>query len=148
MRRLEPAAEEAIERYASRLYEVQNTNKTPYDHVEFDSDIEHRFAKALDHNKDVRFYLKLPPWFTVDTPIGPYNPDWAIMFEPGTKLYLVCETKGSLNPADRRATENIKINCAMSHFAAINVDYGVVRNMDDLAVQLAGRETEANDQAM
>lgn len=138
MRRLEPAAEEAIERYASRLYEVQNTNKTPYDHVEFDSDIEHRFAKALDHNEDVRFYLKLPSWFTVDTPIGPYNPDWAIMLESETKLYLVRETKGSLKAADRREAENIKINCAMSHFAAINVNYNVVRNMDDLAAQVAG----------
>ena len=137
MRRLEPAEEEAIERYASRLYEVQNTNKTPYDHVEFDSDIEHRFAKALDHNEDVRFYLKLPSWFTVDTPIGPYNPDWAIMLESETKLYLVRETKGSLKGADRREEENIKINCALSHFAAINVNYNVVRNMDDLAAQVA-----------
>ena len=138
MQRLEPAAEEALERYASRLYEVQNRDKTPYDHVEFESDVEHRFAKALDHNEDVRFYLKLPPWFTVDTPIGPYNPDWAIMFESEAKLYLVRETKESLNPADRRETENIKITCAMSHFAAINVDYSVVRNMDDLAAQVAG----------
>ena len=137
MRRLEPAAEEAIERYASLLYKVQNANKTPYDHVEFDSDIEHRFAKALDHNEDIRFYLKLPPWFTVDTPIGPYNPDWAIMFESETKLYLVRETKGSLNAADRREAENIKIDCAASHFAAIDVNYGVVTNMDDLAAQVA-----------
>ena len=138
MRRLEPAAEEAMERYASRLYEVQNKGKTPFDHIEFDSDIEHRFAKALDDNEDVRFYLKLPSWFTVDTPVGPYNPDWAIMFESETKLYLVRETKGSLNAADRREAENIKISCAASHFAAINVDYDVVRNMDDLARQIAG----------
>ena len=137
MRRLEPAADEALERYASRLYKVQNGDKTPYDHVEFDSDVEHRFAKALDHNEDIRFYLKLPPWFTVDTPIGPYNPDWAIMFESETKLYLVRETKESFNAADRREPENIKVNCAMSHFAAIDVNYNVVRNMDDLAAQVA-----------
>ena len=62
------------------------------------------------------------------------------MLKSVTKLYLVRETKGSLNPADRRETENIKINCAMSHFAAINVDYDVVRNMDDLAAQVAGSE--------
>ena len=117
---------------------MQNTDKTPFDHVEFDSDVEHRFAKALDNNEDVRFYLKLPSWFTVDTPIGPYNPDWAIMLESETKLCLVRETKGSLNAADRREAENIKINCAMSHFAAINVNYDVARNMDDLAAQVAG----------
>ena len=116
---------------------MQNGDKTPYDHVEFDSDVEHRFAKVLDHNEDIRFYLKLPPWFTVDTPIGPYNPDWAIMFESETKLYLVRETKESFNAADRREAENIKVNCAMSHFAAINVNFDVIRNMDDLAMQLA-----------
>lgn len=139
MRQLEPEDEEAIERYASRLYEVQNHDKTPFDHVEFDSDVEHRFAKELDHNKDVRFYLKLPSWFTIDTPVGPYNPDWAIMFESEAKLYLVRETKGSLDAAERRAQENIKIDCATKHFSAIDVDYDVVTSMDDLASQVAGR---------
>ena len=133
MRRLEPEAEDAIERYASHLYKVQNEDKTPFDHVEFDSEIEHRFAKALDVRRDVRFYIKLPSWFTVDTPVGPYNPDWAIMFEAETKLYLVRETKGSLDAAERREMENIKINCAEKHFAAIGVDYRVVADIDDLA---------------
>lgn len=138
MRRLEPEDEEAIERYASKLYEVQNQDKTPFDHVEFDSEIEHRFAKELDQNKDVRFYLKLPSWFTIDTPVGPYNPDWAIMFESEAKLYLVRETKGSLDAAERREVENIKIDCATKHFTAIDVDYDVVTSMDDLAGQVAG----------
>ena len=101
MRRLEPEDEEAIERYASKLYEVQNQDKTPFDHVEFDSEVEHKFAKELDNNNDVRFYLKLPSWFSIDTPVGPYNPDWAIMFESEAKLYLVRETKGSLDAAER-----------------------------------------------
>jgi len=138
MRRLEPEAEDAIERYASNLYKVQNEDKTPYDHVEFDSEIEHRFAKALDDRRDVRFYIKLPSWFTVDTPVGPYNPDWAIMFEAETKLYLVRETKGSLDAAERREMENIKINCAEKHFAAIGVDYKVVADIDGLAEQETG----------
>jgi len=138
MRRLEPEDEEAIERYASKLYEVQNHDKTPFDHVEFDSEVEHRFAKELDHNNDVRFYLKLPSWFTIDTPVGPYNPDWAIMFESEAKLYLVRETKGSLDAAERRELENIKIDCATKHFNAIGVDYDVVTSMDDLASQVAG----------
>lgn len=138
MRRLEPEDEEAIERYASKLYQVQNQDKTPFDHVEFDSEVEHKFAKELDNNKDVRFYLKLPAWFSIDTPVGPYNPDWAIMFESEAKLYLVRETKGSLDAAERRAIENIKIDCATKHFKAIGVDYDVVTNMDDLAGQVAG----------
>lgn len=138
MRRLEPEAEEAIDRYASNLYKVQNQDKTPYDHVEIDSEPEHLFAKALDHNRDVRFYIKLPPWFTVDTPVGPYNPDWAIMFESEAKLYLVRETKGSLDAAERRELENIKITCATKHFNAIGVNYGVATNFNDLATQVAG----------
>ena len=138
MRRLEPEAEEAIERYASRLYKVQNEDKTPYDHVEFDSEVEHRFAKALDNNRDVRFYIKLPSWFTVDTPVGPYNPDWAIMFESEAKLYLVCETKGSLDASERRGVENIKVDCGKKHFEAIGVDYDVVADIDDLTKQEEG----------
>ncbi|WP_420443801.1 DEAD/DEAH box helicase family protein [Candidatus Poriferisodalis sp.] len=143
MRRLEPEAEEAIERYASNLYKVQYQDKTPYDHVEFDSDPEHRFAKALDNNRDVRFYIKLPSWFTVDTPVGPYNPDWAIMFQSEAKLYLVRETKSSLAAADRREIENTKIDCAARHFQAIGVDYGTVTNMDDLATQVARGPTSS-----
>ena len=136
MRRLEPEDEEAIQRYASRLYKVQNSGKTPFDHVEFDSDVEHRFARALDRNEDVKFYVKLPSWFRVDTPVGPYNPDWAIMFENGQKLYLVRETKGSSDSDQRREAENMKIACAERHFAAINVDYDVVTSIDDLATQV------------
>ena len=138
MRRLEPEAEDAIERYASHLYKVQNEDKTPHDHVEFDSEVEHRFAKALDDNREVRFYIKLPSWFTVDTPVGPYNPDWAIMVESEAKLYLVRETKGSLDAAERREMENIKITCAEKHFEAIGVDYGVAIGPDDLATSVAG----------
>lgn len=139
MHRLEPEGGEEIERYISRLYEVQNADKTPFDHVEIDSEVERKFAKELDSNEDVKFYVKLPPWFRVDTPVGPYNPDWAIMFEGETRLYLVRETKSSLDPAERRPDENDKIDCAKKHFVAIGVDYEVVRSMDDLADQLASR---------
>ena len=137
MRRLEPEDEEAIQRYASRLYKVQNQGKTPFDHVECDSHFEHRFAKALDRNEDIKFYIKLPSWFRVDTPVGSYNPDWAIMFENGQKLYLVREMKGTPDSDQLRAVENVKIACAQRHFATINVDYAVVTDMDDLAKQLA-----------
>jgi len=61
------------------------------------------------------------------------------MFESEAKLYLVRETKGSLDAAERRETENIKIDCATKHFSAIDVDYDVVTSMDDLASQVAGR---------
>jgi type III restriction enzyme len=137
MRRLEPALEEEIERYAARLYKVQNKDKTPFDHVEIDSEVERRFAKALDDNKSVKFFVKLPAWFTVDTPLGSYNPDWAIVFEQTRRLYLVRETKGSLEAEQRRHEENVKIECARRHFDAIDVDYAVVTDVPGMIEKLA-----------
>jgi type III restriction enzyme len=137
MRRLEPSLEEEVERYASRLYKVQNEEKTPFDHVEIDSEVERRFAKALDDNKRVKYFVKLPAWFTVDTPLGPYNPDWAIVFEQTKRLYLVRETKGSLEAEQRRHEENVKIECAQRHFKAIDVDFAVVTSFSGMIERLA-----------
>ena len=136
MHRLEPALEDEIERYAARLYKVQNDAKTPFDHVEIDSDVERRFAKGLDDNKTVKFFMKLPAWFTVDTPLGPYNPDWAIVFEDTHRVYLVRETKGTLNDDKRRNEENVKIECARRHFSAIDVDYAVATSVSGMIASL------------
>ena len=134
--------EEEVERYASRLYKVQNEEKTPFNHVEIESDVERRFAKALDDNKSVKYFVKLPAWFTVDTPIGPYNPDWAIVFEQTKRLYLVRETKGSLEAEQRRHEENVKIECAQRHFKAIDVDYAVVTSVSAMIEQIPGSGTD------
>lgn len=138
MHRLEPEASEEIERYAARLYRVQHGSKTLYDHVEIDSEVERRFAKGLDDNQRVRFFMKLPAWFTVDTPIGPYNPDWAIVFAESERVYLVRETKGSTDPEEIRGREETKIHCATQHFAAIGVDYAVTSSVEDMISRLAG----------
>lgn len=132
MRRLEPEASEEIERYAARLYAVQSERKTLYDHIEVESEVERRFAKGLDDSANVRFFMKLPAWFTVDTPIGPYNPDWAIVFEDSERVYLVRETKGSADPDELRGREETKIRCARGHFDAIDVDYAVVSSVDEM----------------
>jgi type III restriction enzyme len=144
MHRLEPEASEEIERYASRLYSVQNTSKTLYDHIEIDSEVERRFAKGLDDNQRVRFFMKLPAWFTVDTPIGPYNPDWAVVFEGSERVYLVRETKGAADPAELRGREEIKIRCARRHFDAVGVDYAVTTSTDDMISGLAWDRSEAD----
>jgi type III restriction enzyme len=136
MHRLEPDASEEIERYAARLYSVQNASKTLYDHVEIDSEVERRFAKGLDDNQRVRFFMKLPAWFVVETPIGPYNPDWAIVFGDSERVYLVRETKGSVDPDEIRGREETKIRCAKQHFAAIGVDYAVTASVDDMISRL------------
>jgi len=136
MHRLEPDASEEIERYAARLYSVQDASKTLYDHIEIDSEVERRFAKGLDDNQRVRFFMKLPAWFVVDTPIGPYNPDWAIVFGDSERVYLVRETKGSVDPEEIRGREETKIRCARQHFAAIDVDYAVTASVDDMISKL------------
>ena len=68
MRRLEEDAEKEITRYLDRLYTVKNVGKTPFEEVEFASEVEHKFARDLDHNDRVKFFVKLPAWFKVETP--------------------------------------------------------------------------------
>jgi type III restriction enzyme len=140
MRRLEPEVSEELERYATRLYKVQSEDKTLYDHIEIDSEVERRFAKGLDDNLNVKFFMKLPDWFTVDTPIGPYNPDWAIVFEDSERVYLVRETKGSTDLENLRGREETKIRCAREHFDAIGVDYAIAFSVEDMISDL-GRPT-------
>lgn len=138
MRQLEPEAGAELSRYVDRLYEVQNTGKSPYSHVEWDSSVEEKFAKRLDSDARVRFFVKLPSWFTIDTPVGPYNPDWAICWddEDHPRLHLVRETKSTYEEIERRGVENAKIACAKQHFAAIDAGYGVATSFDDLVQQM------------
>jgi type III restriction enzyme len=113
-----------------------------YDYVNYDSDVEKRFVEGLEKRDDVKLYLKLPKWFTVPTPVGNYNPDWAIVVEerdehgePTNKplLYLVRETKDTTRLADLRPDERRKILCGKNHFQdALGVDYRVVTNSEEL----------------
>jgi type III restriction enzyme len=80
--------------------------------------------------------MKLPRWFKVDTPIGAYNPDWAILFEKDERVYMVRETKSKLDRDELRDAERKKVDCGEKHFAAIGVDYRVVTNLKEaLALQ-------------
>ena len=102
-----------------------------YDHIVYDSINERDFASELDTNTDVAVYVKLPDSFYISTPVGRYNPDWAIAFYKGTvkHVYFVAETKGSMHPMQLRLIEESKIHCAREHFKAIsngNVIYDVV----------------------
>ena len=102
-----------------------------YDHIVYDSTNERDFASELDTNTDVAVYVKLPDSFYISTPVGHYNPDWAIAFYEGTvkHIYFVAETKGSMSSMQLRQIEESKIHCAREHFKAIsgdNVVYDVV----------------------
>ena len=117
------------------------SQKSLYDIVVVDSKgIEMNFAKDLEKENDVAVYTKLPSGFYINTPVGHYNPDWAIVFKEGTDvkhIYFVAETKGysSDEVTDYRETEKVKIECARRHFAAISnstVTYDVVKDYNEL----------------
>lgn len=108
-----------------------------YDHIVYDSTNERDFAADLDTNTDVAVYVKLPDSFYIATPVGHYNPDWAIAFYEGTvkHIYFVAETKGSMSSMQLRLIEESKIHCAREHFKAIsngNVVYDVVDSYQSL----------------
>ena len=130
--RIEQDAEEGIVRYLSNLYEVQNREKSLFDAVEYESEVEKAFARDLDNNENVKLFVKLPSWFKIDTPIGPYNPDWAFVTEREEKLYFVRETKSTLDNEELRTKENRKIDCGRKHFGALGVDYGVVTSLSEV----------------
>ncbi len=93
-----------------------------YDHVLYDSNVESKFAKALDADPDVKMFFKIPSRFKIETPIGTYNPDWAVFLEKNgeQKLYFVLETKGTENFYGLRAEEQLKIHCGAEHFKALD----------------------------
>lgn len=108
-----------LEAYLDNLVEVQNQSKTLYNYVEVDSDtIERPFAMELDSREDMKYYFKLPSWFIIDTPLGGYNPDWAIVFQGDSRVYFVTETKGTndLNSDQLKPAEKNKILCGKKHF--------------------------------
>ena len=106
-------------------------NRHIYDYVFTDSDNERTFVKELDTSKEVVVYAKLPKGFSIPTPVGDYNPDWAISFKEGAvkHIYFIAETKGSMSSMDLRKIEECKIDCARKFFAKITseqVKYDVV----------------------
>lgn len=116
---------------------AMKANKHLYDHIIYDSDNERTFAEKLDTDKNVAVYVKLPNGFYISTPVGRYNPDWAIAFYEGSvkHIYFVAETKGSMNSMQLRLLEESKIHCAREHFKAIsngNVVYDVVDSYQSL----------------
>ncbi len=110
--RIEQDAEEGIVRYLSNLYEVQNKNKSLFDAVEYESEVEKQFARDLDNNENVKLFVKLPSWFKIDTPIGSYNPDWGFVTERKEKLYFVRETKSTVDSEERRIKETKRSHAA------------------------------------
>lgn len=120
---------------------LEPSDKGLYDYVTYDSNVERQFVQDMERMEQVLMYVKLPGWFTVPTPIGEYNPDWAIVWEdrdehgdPTGKphLYLVRETKGSTDRSMLRLAESDRIYCAERHFGALGVSYQEIVVANDL----------------
>ena len=138
------------EYYAQELFEQEEltgylknmleATKSVFEHVVYDlSGVERSFAEQLERNEAVKVYAKLPGWFKIPTPLGTYNPDWAVLVETdGTeRLYFVVETKSSLFTDDLRYREGAKIECGKAHFKALAVgerpaEFVQARNLDDV----------------
>lgn len=120
--------EEELTGYLKNMVEA---NKSVYDYIICDSGTEFEFAKKLEESLDVKLYAKLPAWFKIDTPLGSYNPDWAVLIDKDDgvdQLYFVVETKSSIFSDDLRASEQAKIDCGIEHFKALSQD----KNGNDL----------------
>lgn len=96
-------------------FAVNNQDKTIYEnYMPLDSSVENQFAKDCECSENIEFYFKLPFWFKINTPIGTYNPDWAIVYKGEKKIYFVTETKG--HAQEPRLSEQMKIDCGKAHF--------------------------------
>jgi len=106
--------------------------KSVYEYVVYDSDVEREFAKKLDEREDIKLFVKLPGWFEIETPVGKYNPDWAILKHDGKALYLVRETKGTKDFLKLRTAEADKVRCGKKHFETLGVPFEVVVSADEV----------------
>ena len=140
------------EYYAQELFETEEiygylsknmieSTKSVYDYTVYDSDNEQYFAERFEGNDNIKLYAKLPDWFKIPTPIGSYNPDWAVLVEEEStlKLYFVLETKANILAEALRETETAKIKCGKKHFEALGneVTFKAVDDFDHFIEEAA-----------
>ncbi|PZO31431.1 MAG: type III restriction endonuclease subunit R [Flavobacteriaceae bacterium] len=113
---------------------LKESSKSPYNYVVYDSNVESVLAKEFENSENISVYAKLPDWFKIDTPLGTYNPDWAIMWKDQNeeKLFFVVESKGSTGLFDLRPKEAGKIKCGKRHFEEIGSKMIVATEMADV----------------
>jgi type III restriction enzyme len=113
---------------------LKSSEKSPYNYVVYDSTIESTLANEFEKSENISVYAKLPNWFTIDTPLGTYNPDWAVLWKDKDeeKLFFVVESKGSNSLFDLRPKEQGKIDCGKKHFEAIGSEMIVANEMSDV----------------
>jgi type III restriction enzyme len=107
--------------------------KSLYEYVPYDSQVERNFARGIDEHSEVRYFTKLPRWFEIETPVGRYRPDWAIIKTNGDVVYFVRETKSDTDPRTKRDSERSKFLSGIAHFRAIHVDFDWTNTHERLA---------------
>ena len=134
--------EQELEIYLNDFtFKVSDTDKTIYDeYVPLDSSVENKFAQDCETSDQIKYYFKLPDWFKIPTPIGSYNPDWAVVFEDDKRVYFVTETKDTGTPvvdlSKLHLSERQKIRCVEAHFKQFeDLEYKVVSKVSDLVQQ-------------
>lgn len=123
------------EYFVNNVLPVSKQDKTLFSHIVIDSESkpEQDFMKACEDNDDVLFYLKLPSWFKIDTPLNSYNPDWALVYKNEKALYFVAETKSTTDLTLLRPLEKLKIECGKKHFKLFEkVEFKVVTALSEL----------------
>jgi type III restriction enzyme len=130
LRELQADGAEERDLFIDRVYETKSfaDGKTDFNYIQIDSDgaeaPERLFAEKLDSREDVKFFMKLPDKFRIETPVGPYNPDWAIIKQDAdgsNRIYMIRETKSTVDESKRRPTENAKIKAATEHFKQLGI---------------------------
>lgn len=113
---------------------LKESEKSPYDYVVYDSTVESKLVSDFENSDNISVYAKLPSWFKIDTPLGTYNPDWAVLWKDGNeeKLFFVVESKGTTLFGDTRPKEQGKIDCGKKHFKALGTELIVAASMDDV----------------
>lgn len=119
---------------------LKESTKSPYEYVVYDSGVESKLVADFESSDNVKLYTKLPAWFKINTPLGTYNPDWAVLWENNGEenLYFVVESKGSTNPFDLRPKEKAKIACGKAHFAAIGSKMITAAGIEDVRDEAMG----------
>ena len=121
--------DEELKDYFDQCLAVKNS---VFETIKYDSEIERKFAEELDKREDIKLFVKLPSFFKVDTPIGTYNPDWAIVKHNDATIYLVRETKSTKDFEKLRNVEADKIKCGRKHFEALETDFDVVSEASEI----------------
>jgi type III restriction enzyme len=121
--------EKEITGYLASMIEV---DKSIYDVIPWESEVERKFAETMNSRQDIKLFIKLPSWFQVETPVGTYNPDWAIVKENDARIYLVRETKGTKDQLQLRGSEWAKIQCGKAHFGSLAVDFAHVNSPSEV----------------